>query len=63
MAFLVLLERLTALERAVFLLREVFEYEYPEIAAILGQSESNCRQILSRARRHISAARPRLEAS
>jgi RNA polymerase sigma-70 factor (ECF subfamily) len=43
MAFLVLLERLTPVERAVFLLREVFEYEYTEIASIVGQSEVNCR--------------------
>src|ERR1700716_1586459 len=54
MAFLVLLERLTPIERAVFLLREVFEYEYSEIAATLGQSEVNCRQILRRARQHVS---------
>src|SRR5713226_9167708 len=63
MAFLVLLERLTPIERAVFLLREVFEYEYPEVAAVLGQSEVNCRQILRRARQHVSAMRPRFEAS
>jgi RNA polymerase sigma-70 factor (ECF subfamily) len=63
MAFLVLLERLTPIERAVFLLREVFEYEYPEIAAVLGQSEVNCRQILRRARQHVSSLRPRFEAS
>lgn len=63
MAFLVLLERLTPIERAVFLLREVFEYEYGEIAAVLAQTEANCRQILSRARQHISAMRPRFEAS
>ena len=63
MAFLVLLERLTPIERAVFLLREVFEYEYPEISAILGPSEVNCRQILSRARQHIGSLRPRFEAS
>jgi RNA polymerase sigma-70 factor, ECF subfamily len=62
MAFLVLLERLTPVERAVFLLREVFEYEYGEISAILGQSEVNCRQTLSRARQHIGAMRPRFEA-
>jgi RNA polymerase sigma-70 factor, ECF subfamily len=59
MAFLVLLERLTPIERAVFLLREVFEYAYPEIAAIVGQTETNCRQILHRAREHVVAARPR----
>src|ERR1700747_2229255 len=52
MAFLVLLERLTPLERAVFLLREVFDYEYSEIARTLGQNEANCRQILRRARQH-----------
>ena len=63
MAFLVLLERLTPIERAVFLLREVFEYDYSEIGAVLGQSEVNCRQILRRARQHVSAVRPRFEAS
>jgi RNA polymerase sigma-70 factor, ECF subfamily len=63
MAFLVMLERLTPVERAVFLLREVFEYEYSEIAAVLSQSEANCRQILSRARQHVSAMRPRFETS
>jgi RNA polymerase sigma-70 factor (ECF subfamily) len=63
MAFLVMLERLTAVERAVFLLREVFEYEYYEIAAVLSQSEANCRQILSRARQHVSAIRPRFKTS
>jgi len=63
MAFLVLLERLTSIERAVFLLREIFEYEYSEIATILGQSEANCRQILRRARQHVSEARPRFKAS
>lgn len=63
MAFLVMLERLTAVERAVFLLREVFEYEYSEIAAVLGQSETNCRQILSRAKQHVSAIRPRFKTS
>jgi RNA polymerase sigma-70 factor, ECF subfamily len=63
MAFLVLLERLTPIERAVFLLREVFEYEYSEIAVVLGQTEVNCRQILRRARQHVSALRPRFEAS
>jgi RNA polymerase sigma-70 factor (ECF subfamily) len=63
MAFLVLLQRLTPVERAVFLLREVFEYEYSKIAAVLGQSEANCRQILRRARQHVSAMRPRFKAS
>ena len=63
MAFLVMLEHLTPVERAVFLLREVFEYEYSEIAAILNQSEANCRQILHRARQRVSAMRPRFKAS
>ena len=63
MAFLLLLERLTPIERAVFLLREVFEYEYEEIAHILGQNEANCRQILSRARQHVGDMRRRFEAS
>ena len=63
MAFLVLLERLTPVERAVFLLREVFEYEYVEIASILGQTEANCRQILRRACQHVSALRPRFATS
>jgi RNA polymerase sigma-70 factor, ECF subfamily len=63
MAFLVLLERLTPVERAVFLLREVFEYEYAEIASVLGQSAVSCRQILRRARQHVNAVRPRFKAS
>jgi RNA polymerase sigma-70 factor, ECF subfamily len=63
MAFLVLLERLTPIERAVFVLREVFEYDYAEIAAVLDQSEANCRQVLHRARQHVTAMRPRFRAS
>jgi RNA polymerase sigma-70 factor (ECF subfamily) len=63
MAFLLLLERLTPIERAVFLLREVFEYEYAEIAGMLGQSEANCRQILRRARQHVGDMRRRFDAS
>ena len=63
MAFLVLLERLSPLERAVFLLREVFDYEYPEIAGITGRDEAACRQLLSRAKKHIRAHRPRFPAS
>ena len=63
MAFLVLLERLTPMERAVFLLRETFDYEYAEVARILGLSEANCRQILRRARQHIAEMRPRFDAS
>lgn len=52
-AYMVLLERLTPLERAVFVLREAFQYEYREIADWLGKTESNCRQIFSRARRNL----------
>jgi len=63
MAFLVLLERLTPMERAVFLLREVFDYEYAEIAGMLSQSETNCRQILRRAKQHVKKDRPRFDAS
>lgn len=63
LAFLLLLERLTPVERAVLVLREVFDYEYSEIASILDQSESNCRQILRRARQHLKEGRPRFDAS
>jgi RNA polymerase sigma-70 factor (ECF subfamily) len=63
MAFLVLLESLSPLERAVFLLREVFDYEYAEIAQITGRSEMACRQLFSRAKKHISEQRPRFPAS
>ena len=62
MAFLVLLERLTPVERAVFLLREVFDCEYAEIAQALGKDEANCRQIFRRARGHIAEARTRFDA-
>jgi RNA polymerase sigma-70 factor (ECF subfamily) len=61
MAFMVLLEELTPLERAVFLLREVFDYEYAEIADIVGKEETTCRQLLSRAKKHIAAHRPRFK--
>ena len=63
MAFLVILEALSPVERAVFLLREVFDYGYDEIAAVVGKSEDNCRQIFARARHHIDAGKPRYEAS
>jgi RNA polymerase sigma-70 factor, ECF subfamily len=63
MAFLVLLESLTPVERAVFLLREVFGYEYAEIASLVGKSEANCRQISRRARQSVAARRPRFESS
>jgi RNA polymerase sigma-70 factor (TIGR02957 family) len=55
MAFLVLLETLSPVERAVFMLREVFGYDYPAVAAITGKSEVNCRQIYARARQRIAA--------
>ena len=63
MAFLVLLESLTPVERAVFLLREVFGYEYAEIACLVGKSEANCRQNSRRARQSGAARRPRFESS
>jgi RNA polymerase sigma-70 factor, ECF subfamily len=63
MAFLVLLESLSPLERAVFLLREVFDYEYAEIAQITERDEAACRQLFSRAKKHISQHRPRFPAS
>jgi RNA polymerase sigma-70 factor (ECF subfamily) len=63
MGFLVLLESLTPVERAVFLLREVFEYDYDEISTVVGKSEENCRQIAVRARRQVQAGRPRFDAS
>jgi len=62
-AFLVLLEQLGPLERAVFLLREVFEYEYHEIAEIVNKTEANCRQIFRRARQHLDQHRPRFDVS
>ncbi|HKE54106.1 MAG TPA: RNA polymerase sigma-70 factor [Actinomycetota bacterium] len=62
MAFLVLLESLTPVERAVFLLHDVFEYGYDEISAVVGRTEQNCRQIAVRARRQVDAKRPRFEA-
>jgi RNA polymerase sigma-70 factor, ECF subfamily len=63
LAFLVLLEQLQPMERAVFLLREVFEYDYAEIATFLGKSEAACRQAFSRAKKHLSEHRPRFPAS
>ena len=61
MAFLVLLEALSPVERAVFMLREVFGYAYPEVARIVGRSEVNCRQIFTRARQRIAADSPALD--
>jgi RNA polymerase sigma-70 factor (TIGR02957 family) len=62
-AVLVLLESLTPVERAVFVLREAFDYGYDEIAEIVGKSEDNCRQLAVRARRHVEERRPRFEPS
>jgi RNA polymerase sigma-70 factor (ECF subfamily) len=62
MAALLLLERLTPLERAVFVLREVFGFGFPEVAGAVGRSEAACRQLAARARRHMDAGRPRFEA-
>ena len=62
MAALLLLERLTPLERAVFVLREVFGFGFGEIASAVGRSEAACRQLAVRARRHVDAGRPRFEA-
>ena len=63
MAFLALLERLAPEERAAFLLHDVFEADYDEIAATLGKSEAACRQIVSRARRRVREERPRVQVS
>ncbi|MEV5542525.1 RNA polymerase sigma-70 factor [Saccharopolyspora shandongensis] len=62
MAALLLLERLSPLERAVFVLRDVFAFGFDDIAAAVGRSESACRQLLVRARRHMEAGRPRFAA-
>lgn len=63
MAFLVLLEKLTPPERAVFLLHEVFDYSYPEIAEIVGKDQATCRQLLHRAKQHMTAHRPRFSST
>jgi len=62
MAALLLLERLTPLERAVFVLRDVFGFGFPGVASAVGRSEAACRQLAVRARRHMDAGRPRFEA-
>jgi RNA polymerase sigma-70 factor (ECF subfamily) len=61
MAALLLLERLSPLERAVFVLREVFGFEYDEIASAVGRSEAACRQLAVRSRQHMQAGRPRFD--
>ncbi|WP_406471756.1 RNA polymerase sigma-70 factor [Streptomyces sp. NBC_01615] len=62
MAALLLLERLSPLERAVFVLREVFDFGFPEVASAVGRSEAACRQLAVRARRHMADGRPRFDA-
>ena len=62
LAMLVLLERLNPVERAVFVLRESFDFEFAEIAEIVERSEDNCRQILTRARRRVADEQPRFDA-
>jgi RNA polymerase sigma-70 factor (ECF subfamily) len=61
LALLALMERLTPTERAAYLLRDAFGYEYAEIAAIIDQSEVNSRQLATRARKHLEASRPRFD--
>ncbi|MFJ9021058.1 RNA polymerase sigma-70 factor [Streptomyces sp. NPDC102259] len=61
-AALLLLERLSPLERAVFVLRDVFAFGFPEVAAAVGRSEAACRQLVVRARRHMAEGRPRFAA-
>jgi RNA polymerase sigma-70 factor, ECF subfamily len=63
LAFLHLLEKLSPVERAVFLLRDVFDYPYDEVARIVGKSPDNCRQILTRAHRHVAQGRRRFDVS
>lgn len=63
MAFLVMLEKLNPVERAVLLLRDVFDYPYGEVAEMVNKSEDNCRQILKRARAHLADSRSRFDAS
>ena len=63
MAILVLLESLSPTERAVFLLREAFDYDFATVAEIVGKTEANCRQILTRAKEHVSTRRPKFESS
>jgi RNA polymerase sigma-70 factor, ECF subfamily len=62
-AFLAVLERMTPEERAALLLREVFDSDYGDIAQILGKSETSCRQIVSRARKHLREGKPRIQVS
>jgi len=63
LAFLVLLENLSPMERAIFVLRDVFDYRYAEIADIIGKNEANCRRYYHRAKQFLSERRPRFEPS
>jgi RNA polymerase sigma-70 factor (ECF subfamily) len=63
MAFLLVLERLNPVERAVFLLHDVFSFGYDEIATVVEKSEANCRQLAARARQHVHRDAPRFEAT
>jgi RNA polymerase sigma-70 factor (ECF subfamily) len=63
LAFLVLLEKLSPEERAVFLLKDIFEYDHAEVAEMLGITVENSRQLLHRAKAHLATARPRLTGS
>jgi RNA polymerase sigma-70 factor, ECF subfamily len=63
MAFMVLLENLSPVERAVFLLRDVFDYSYAEIASIVGKNEANCRRYYHLAKHYLTERRPRFEPS
>ncbi|HEY2064516.1 MAG TPA: RNA polymerase sigma-70 factor [Gemmatimonadaceae bacterium] len=62
MAFMVMLERLSPIERAVLLLHDVFDFDYTEIARIVDKSETNCRQLLSRAKKHVGTSESRFDA-
>ena len=62
LALLVLLERLSPVERAAYLLREVFGYEYAQIADVIERTEANARQLVTRAKKHLEASRPRFDA-
>lgn len=62
-AFLVVLENLSPEERAAFILREVFDYDYPEIGRIINKTEANCRQLVRRAKQHLEERRPRFRAT
>jgi len=62
-AFLLIIETLSPVERAVFLLREVFDYDFSEVSRIVDKSEANCRKMAARAREHLTARRPRFQAN